>query len=68
MLLTKTVDSIMSTFNKAIADLESLASKQETRAAAHEDTVQHHVDCAECCRDEANRAKAIATKLKAIVN
>lgn len=67
-MFTTNVDSIMSNFTKTITKLETLAAKNETRKSAHMDTINHHKNCADCCGIEADRALAIASKLKGIIN
>jgi hypothetical protein len=68
MFKTQTVDTILSTFNKAVADLEALSNtcvqkmnaNSAKAAALHSENVDLQI--------ERDRAVAAATKIKALTN
>lgn len=67
MFVKKTVDSIVASFNRNIADLRALASNMSESAAEHQRAAQEHKTDAETCLAEGQRAESVARKLEQLV-
>jgi len=67
MFVKKTVDSIVASFNKTIADLRSHAEAMGEAAADHHRQAAQHSHDGERCLSERERAHNVARKLEQIV-
>jgi len=60
----KTVDSVLSTFNKAIADLDKVAKDNDAEADRQHGIIAQAEKTMEECNKECIRAEKVAKKLK----
>jgi hypothetical protein len=67
MFKSKTVDGILATFNKAIADLEALNLAAQKKAWANTDEIDRLTAERFALNSQATRATLVAGKLKTLI-
>lgn len=63
----KTIDSVLSSFQQTVSDLQALATEHTNENKRHQDLLQYHAEQATQHLAESQRALSIAGKIESII-